>query len=754
MRIKYLLGPALFVLFYTLAFSAPPPERNWTPTLLEEFNAFDATTWVIKPNAKRYDITLGGEALETWWYANNCYVENGNLVIRSIYQDDLYTSGCVTTSKTFTNKLFEQQYGYFEARVRVAQDDGMWSAFWLMPQDIYGFDGTGRDGAEIDIMESPHLEDRGFIQHAIHFDGYHAYEQEMAAQISIPDLNDGDYHVYGLWWTPEKYTFYVDGVKTWEVTDPKWISQVQSYVLLSVEIAPWGGDIRNANLPAYTYYDYVRVYADAGPSGQAEGASFTASAELLSSPGFESSVAGWSSNANLNTTTSDPFEGVYAASVTGRTADWNDLNQSITSYIQAEGPGSYAVSAMVKSASANVTDFVAQLEVVDANGTEHVSQHIKVDTAGEWQQVSGVLVIQPEGLISAKLRIRPDNSSVLDDFEVDAVSLKKLSFAQARTDQVYGAIAAMSVGTNTVETVGVDYSATTDREVVVSLIRESTGLVLGSSQTQVSAGAGRANIDLSIGATTEVDNDYYYEIAIREVGTATMLDVFQSDYVDVDGVAEPVFEVLSVAAPTQVTPNSTHYIDVEYTSTASMDIVVTFQRNVPSYTAYGNARVAISAGTSVVSIPVNIGSVTDFDNSYQFQTFIAPTGGNWGQRVDNLAFTPVLMAPTATADSVVGMTGPISVSENSSVEVTVDYTATESRDIVVVLQYSGGSYEQIASLRQTVYAGESSVTLSLPIGAAVGYGSNYQYQTFIGPVGSNWGQRLDNFAVTGVSVTP
>ncbi|MFZ1936145.1 MAG: hypothetical protein WCB27_13385 [Thermoguttaceae bacterium] len=57
----------------------------------------------------------------------------------------------------------------------------------------------------------------------------------------------------------EGYAFYIDGKETWR-TKAGGVSQVPEYMLLSDEIATWGGDIRKAKLPDAFLVDYVRVY--------------------------------------------------------------------------------------------------------------------------------------------------------------------------------------------------------------------------------------------------------------------------------------------------------------------------------------------------------------------------------------------------------------------------------------------------------------------------------------------------------------
>lgn len=143
---------------------------------------------------------------------------------------------------------------------------GHWAAFWSMPQTIYGKDniiGTGTDWSEIDFFEGFRYPDH--VNHAIHYDGYGKDHKHQGFQYGPIDITK--YHTFGCWWESDKYTFYVDGVQTWQ-TSFGGVSQNPQHILLTVEI----GDLNNyrdgkvshgideAKLPSKFLVDYVRVY--------------------------------------------------------------------------------------------------------------------------------------------------------------------------------------------------------------------------------------------------------------------------------------------------------------------------------------------------------------------------------------------------------------------------------------------------------------------------------------------------------------
>jgi beta-glucanase (GH16 family) len=117
-------------------------------------------------------------------------------------------------------------------------------------------DDTARNGTEIDIFE--YLRIRGDqIQHALHWNGYGASHRSLGQHPRMPGLMNG-FHTVGCEWTPERYVFYVDGVRTFETSQA--ISQTPEYLILSGEVSSWPGDIARAKLPDQVVFDYVRVW--------------------------------------------------------------------------------------------------------------------------------------------------------------------------------------------------------------------------------------------------------------------------------------------------------------------------------------------------------------------------------------------------------------------------------------------------------------------------------------------------------------
>lgn len=244
----------------------------------EQFDVeLDPTVWNTTPETPE---RRGG-----YWDPAQCFTQDGNLIIRTEYKEDgAYGPGWYTGTCSSRN-LKEYTYGYFEVRCKAPAAEGLWSAFWMQSQTMSDVTEGGKNGAEIDIMESPYYNDsqmpaetyRNTTMHTVHIDGYgDEHQSRVSKQYQVQNDMYSEFNTYGLMWTEDEYIFYINGQETWRT---KWgVSQSPEFLWLSVEIAgetnsanpanpnnqfTWAGDIRNnpeGTMPVDFVVDYVKVY--------------------------------------------------------------------------------------------------------------------------------------------------------------------------------------------------------------------------------------------------------------------------------------------------------------------------------------------------------------------------------------------------------------------------------------------------------------------------------------------------------------
>ncbi len=145
----------------------------------------------------------------------------------------------------------------FECRAQLPETTGNWAAFWIQSPGISSGEDPGKFGTEIDIFE--YFKDQGgdFVSHNLHW-AYGPNQKSTGAFLSKVDGIGKVFHTFAVEWTPEKYAFFVDGLKYYEIKEA--ISHIDEYIILSFEPAHSVEDLKKATLPDAYIIDYVKVY--------------------------------------------------------------------------------------------------------------------------------------------------------------------------------------------------------------------------------------------------------------------------------------------------------------------------------------------------------------------------------------------------------------------------------------------------------------------------------------------------------------
>ena len=259
-----------FISFFCLisVFSQGFFKLHWN----DEFNgtALDETKWGYQIGTGR-EIGLNGwgNNEQQFYKKENVKVENGYLIFtakREKKEDQLedkpFTSGRINSrGKYFTT------YGRIEARISLPAINGMWPAFWMLPEKSpYG--GWASSG-EIDIMEAKgRLPDQ--FGGAIHYGGSPNTYSGTGNYTFPNDETIENFHVYAVEWKENEISWYCDGKLVKSLT--QWHSargeypapfNVDFYILLNLAV---GGNFDRGTMPPDDFVssemkiDYVRVY--------------------------------------------------------------------------------------------------------------------------------------------------------------------------------------------------------------------------------------------------------------------------------------------------------------------------------------------------------------------------------------------------------------------------------------------------------------------------------------------------------------
>jgi beta-glucanase (GH16 family) len=228
-------------------------------------SAPDPGKWVIESGGNGW----GNNELEYYTArSQNIREENGNLVIEAIRERYTAPDGIrrsYTSGRLKTQGRFAQEYGRFEARIKVPRGKGMWPAFWLLGNDFsaVGWPACG----EIDVMEHNGREP-STIHGSLHGPGYSGENSQTISFIFSKAYVGDEFHVFAVEWEPQAVRFYVDG-QVYATKTPadlpagkRWVFDHPFFVILNLAVGGnFTGNPEDTMFPQRLLVDYVRVYS-------------------------------------------------------------------------------------------------------------------------------------------------------------------------------------------------------------------------------------------------------------------------------------------------------------------------------------------------------------------------------------------------------------------------------------------------------------------------------------------------------------
>lgn len=194
---------------------------------------------------------------------SNARVENGKLIIEAVKEN--YNGAKYTSARMVTKNKGDWKYGRMEIKAKLPAGRGIWPAIWMLPTKWeYGI---WPHSGEIDIMENVgYLPDSLFgTVHTEDFNGMKGTQKVKSTLVK--DLSTA-FHVYGIEWTENEITFFIDDNKYHTFVNNKsgykaWPFDKDFYLVLNIAVGGnWGGKfgIDESIFPQRMEVEYVRVY--------------------------------------------------------------------------------------------------------------------------------------------------------------------------------------------------------------------------------------------------------------------------------------------------------------------------------------------------------------------------------------------------------------------------------------------------------------------------------------------------------------
>ena len=216
---------------------------------------------------------VGGTTELQWYRPENTQVVNGELVISATKVGSNLRKPKYYSSRSKTAGIKAFHYGYFESRIKKPTTQGIWPAFWMMPQEEkYG---VWPKSGEIDTMETLGSEPKTSYGTMHYGEPYpNNLKKGSSFHLNAPNRFTDDYHLFAVDNSPQKIIWFVDGVEYFSVTSQDlqgafWPFEESFYFILNVAIGGnWPGSPDLSTVwPQMMRVDYVRAYQGENPFG-------------------------------------------------------------------------------------------------------------------------------------------------------------------------------------------------------------------------------------------------------------------------------------------------------------------------------------------------------------------------------------------------------------------------------------------------------------------------------------------------------
>jgi hypothetical protein len=194
------------------------PGDTLTLVWSDEFDAaqLDPEVWFFENgDGSQYGIPGWGNNELQWYLEDNAELRDGMLVISA--REESAGGKNHTSARINTRDRFAFRHGRIEARIRLPGGQGIWPAFWMLPQeDVYG---TWAASGEIDIVEAVNLGGAGgnTVFGTIHHGGEFPSNVSSGNDYLVPTDATTGFHTYALEWdsTVPEMRWYVDDILKW-----------------------------------------------------------------------------------------------------------------------------------------------------------------------------------------------------------------------------------------------------------------------------------------------------------------------------------------------------------------------------------------------------------------------------------------------------------------------------------------------------------------------------------------------------------
>lgn len=242
-----------------------PADAGWVLTWADEFDgpagsAPSAASWTAETGS----IAVNGELQYYTTRPVNVELDgNGHLAIH-VLRESTYPGYEHTSGRISSQGHFAQEYGRFEARIKMPYGQGLWPAFWMLGEDFTSA-GWPQCGG-IDVAEA-YGHESSTVRAGIHTTA--SAGMALVAAVDMKTNLSEAFHAFAIEWEPSEIRWYADD-RLWQIRQAAdlpagspWPFDHPFFMILNVAVGGWyaGAPDASTPLPQTMLVDHVRVYS-------------------------------------------------------------------------------------------------------------------------------------------------------------------------------------------------------------------------------------------------------------------------------------------------------------------------------------------------------------------------------------------------------------------------------------------------------------------------------------------------------------
>ena len=224
--------------------------------------------WKIAPSWGRYhpDNIIKHNTAPPAYCADECIHIKNNLLYCELdrkdtiinYNDNTYIIPYIA-SYVDTEKIFSQQYGYFEIECKIPKGNGYWPAFWLCGDKTWP--------PEIDVFEfwsseNYQMKSGTYVKKNGKIIGSGTFFKLVCGKSKLPKSITDTFNKYSVWWTENFVRYYFNGILVYELILNMDLLDQPMYMIIDVmpDVSK-SGKLDDSKLPIAMEVKSVTVYS-------------------------------------------------------------------------------------------------------------------------------------------------------------------------------------------------------------------------------------------------------------------------------------------------------------------------------------------------------------------------------------------------------------------------------------------------------------------------------------------------------------